>query len=47
MMRVEIKARDQRLKGMKIGHAVTDVLSKLNSLLEVDLDHCDTTDTTD
>ena len=32
---------------MKIGHAVTDVLSKLNPFLNVDLDHCDTIDTAD
>ena len=30
---------------MKIGHAVADVLSKLNTFLNVDLDHCDTADT--
>ena len=31
---------------MKVGHAMTNVLSKLNTFLDVDLDHCDTVDTT-
>ena len=30
---------------MKVGHAMTDILSKLNAFLDVDLDHCDPADT--
>lgn len=30
---------------MKVGHAMTDILSKLNTFFNVDLDHCDTADT--
>jgi hypothetical protein len=45
MVRVEIEACNHRLQRMKVGHAVTDVLSKLNTFLDVDLDHCDTADT--
>ncbi len=45
MVRVEIEACNHRLQRMKVGHAVTDVLSKLNTFLDIDLDHCDTADT--
>ena len=27
---------------MKVGHTMTYVLSKLNTFLDIDLDHCDT-----
>ena len=30
---------------MKVGHAMTDILSKLNTFLDVNLDHCGTEDT--
>ena len=40
MMRVEIKSGDERIKGVEVGHPMADVLSKLDTLLNVDLDFC-------
>lgn len=40
MVWIEVESRDKGLQGVQVGHPMTNVLRKLHSLLDVDLDIC-------